>query len=183
MKFSDSEIVNGMLSSDPEIIQHFWFEQCTPMFHHIIYKVFARQAEKNELINELYLHLQANDWQKLRQFDYRSRLATWMSIVAIRFFQKKRNKLIENKSSEPLIIERAESNEEQIHHRLDVESLINRLPNERSRFVIRKLILEDKEPQDVANEMEITVDNLYNIKRRALLQLARIAGKEDSYVG
>jgi hypothetical protein len=28
MKLSDREIVNGMLSNDPEIIQYFWFEQC-----------------------------------------------------------------------------------------------------------------------------------------------------------
>jgi DNA-directed RNA polymerase specialized sigma24 family protein len=66
---------------------------------------------------------------------------------------------------------------------LDVESLVGKLSNERYRFVIQRLILEDKEPQEVANEMGITVDNLYNVKRRAMLQLALIARKEVGYVG
>ena len=183
MKFSDREIVNGILSNDTKVIQYFWFEQCTPMFHYIIHKVFDRQAEKNELINELYLYLQTDDWHKLRQFDYRSRLTTWMSVVAIRFFQKKRAALIENESPETLIVEKAESNEDRIHQKLDVESLINRMPNERYRFVIQKLMLEDKEPQEVADEMGIMVANLYNIKKRAVKELAKIAGKEDAYVG
>jgi DNA-directed RNA polymerase specialized sigma24 family protein len=39
-------------------------------------------------------------------------------------------------------------------------------------------MLEDKEPQEVADEMKITVDNLYNIKRRAMQQLIQIYGKE-----
>ncbi len=178
MKFSDREIINGILSNDTKIIQYFWFEHCTLMFHYIIYNVFDRRVEKNELINELYLYLQENNWQKLRQFNYRSRLTTWMQVVAIRFFQKKRTELIENKSSEPLIIEKAENNEEQIHQRLDVENLISRLSNERYRFVTQKLILEDMEPQSVADEMGITVDNLYNIKRRALMQLKEIIKNE-----
>lgn len=153
------------------------------MFHYIIHKVFNRQAEKDELVNELYLYLQADDWHKLRQFDYRSRLTTWMKVVAIRFFQKKRNAMIENDSLDTLYMVESGYSEKQIHQKLDAESLLEKLPNERFRFVIRKLVLEDKEPQELANEMVITVDNLYNIKRRALLQLARIAGKEDGYVG
>jgi hypothetical protein len=41
--------------------------------------------------------------------------------------------------------------------------------------VIRRLVLQDAEPKDVANELRITVDNLYNIKKRALTALTEIA--------
>jgi RNA polymerase sigma factor (sigma-70 family) len=180
---SDKELINGILSNDHKVLQDFWLEQCTPMFHYIIHKVYDHRAEKDELINELYLYLQANDWRKLRQFDYRSQLTTWLTAVAIRFFQRKRNGVIENEWSEPLIIEKAENYEDGVHQRLDVESLIHKLSNERYRLVIQKLILEDREPQEVANEMGITVDNLYNIKRRAMRQLAQMVRKEDGYVG
>ena len=182
-KFSDGELVEGIISNNNYIIQYFFFEQCKPMFHHIVHKIFDRQVERNELINELYIYLQENDWHKLRQFDYRSRLTTWMSVVAVRFFQKKRTELIENESSEALIIEGMEYNEEKIHQRLDMEKMINSLPNERYRFVIRELIVEDKEPQEVADNMGITVENLYNIKRRALQQLIRSYRKEECYAG
>jgi RNA polymerase sigma factor (sigma-70 family) len=181
--FSDRELIEGMINNDDGIIQYFFFEKCMPMFRYIIQKVFDCQVEKYELINELYLLLRADDWHKLRQFDYRSRLTTWLSVVAIRFFQKKRAGLIENNSLDTLIIEKVDNSEERIHLKLDVKNLIGQLPNKRYRFVIKKLILEDKEPQEVANEMGITVDNLYNIKRRALQMLAQIARKGDGYVG
>jgi len=183
MKFTDKEIIEGILIGNEKVINQFFYEECTPMFHYIIRKIFDYQAEKDELINELYIYLQADDWHKLRQFDYRSKLTTWLSVVATRFFQKKRAALIENESSETLIVEKGESFEQRVHTKLDVKTLLERLPNERYHFVIQKLILEDKEPQEVADEMEITVANLYNIKTRAIKELARIAGKEDDYVG
>lgn len=182
MEYSDKDIVEGILANDGQIIRHFFFEKCTPMFGYIIRNVFDYQVKEKELISELYIYLQKDDWYKLRQFDYRSKLTTWMSAVAVRFFQKKRDALIENESSLTLIVEKAENIELQIHQRLDVENLVSKLSNERYRFVIQKLILEDREPQEVADEMGITVGNLYNVKRRAMMQLALIVRKEDGYV-
>jgi RNA polymerase sigma factor (sigma-70 family) len=181
--FSDKEIVEGILADKPDehIILYFFFEKCKPLLYYIAGSVFNYRTEKDELINELYLYLQDNDWYKLRQFDYRSKLTTWLSVVAIRFFQKKRAALIENESLSTLYVEKTENVDEQIHHKLDVEILMNQLPHERYSFVIQKLILEDREPQEVADEMGITVDNLYNIKRRALQQLIQIYRKENGY--
>ena len=182
MKLTDKEIVTGILAGNKQSICQFFFEECTPIFRYIISKIFDYQAEKDELINELYIYLQENDWKKLRQFDYRSKLTTWISVVATRFFQKKRAALIENESFTPPMVEKVMENDS-IVHKLDIESLLNGLTNERYRSVIRKLVLEDYEPQTLANEMGITVDNLYNIKRRALSQLAHLYRKEDGYVG
>ena len=57
----------------------------------------------------------------------------------------------------------------------DLERLFNTMPNKRYVYVIRRLILEDWEPEQLANEMSITTANLYNIKRRAMAQLTRTA--------
>lgn len=182
---SDEELVYGILNNDESIIRHFLFECCTPMFMHIIRNIFDYRVDKDELINELYLYLQENNWYKFRQFDYRSKLTTWLSVVAIRFFQKKRNELIENYSGSTLYIKNEKPNDEetQIIQGIDVAALLIRLSNERYRYVIQKLILEDKKPQELANEMGVTVDNLYNVKRRALLKLAHIIRKEEGYEG
>jgi hypothetical protein len=59
-------------------------------------------------------------------------------------FSKKRSELIENESSSPLYIEKTENFEEQIHRKLNMEQLINQSSNKRYRFVIRKLMLEDR---------------------------------------
>lgn len=62
--------------------------------------------------------------------------------------------------------------------KMDIETLLNLMPNDRYRQVIRSLVLEEKERKEVAIEMGITTENLDNIKCRALKQLAEIARKE-----
>ena len=62
--------------------------------------------------------------------------------------------------------------------KMDVATLLNLMPNDRYRFVVRSLVLEDRDRGAVANEMGISVENLDNIKSRALKQLAEIARKE-----
>ena len=57
----------------------------------------------------------------------------------------------------------------------DMERLFNNMPSKRYVYVIRRLILEDWEPDKLAKDMNITTANLYNIKRRAMAQLTRAA--------
>jgi DNA-directed RNA polymerase specialized sigma24 family protein len=61
---------------------------------------------------------------------------------------------------------------------MDVESLLSHMPSKRYALVIRRLILQEAEPKKVAEELGVTVDNLYNIKKRAIAALTEIALKE-----
>ena len=45
-------------------------------------------------------------------------------------------------------------------------------------YVIRRLILDEAKPIDVARELNVKVSNLYNIKSRAIEALTDIALKE-----
>jgi hypothetical protein len=58
---------------------------------------------------------------------------------------------------------------------MDDETLLGQMTNERYVSVIRRLILEEATPEDVAMEMGVNVDNLYNIKKRAIKALTLIA--------
>ena len=58
---------------------------------------------------------------------------------------------------------------------IDLQKLFDMMPNRRYVYIIQKLMIEDVEPERLAEEMNITVDNLYNIKRRAMVQLSRVA--------
>ena len=53
--------------------------------------------------------------------------------------------------------------------------------NQRYALVIRLLILEDQAPEDVARQLAVNVDNLYNIKRRAIQALTEVALKDKRY--
>ena len=57
----------------------------------------------------------------------------------------------------------------------DLRRLFERMPNRRYVYVIQQLVIEDREPEEMAKEMNVTVDNLYNIKRRAMAQLTQVA--------
>jgi hypothetical protein len=62
--------------------------------------------------------------------------------------------------------------------KMDIESLFSQMPNRRYVYVIRRLILEEADPKDVAEELKTNVDNLYNIKKRAIAALTEVALKE-----
>jgi hypothetical protein len=102
--------------------------------------------------------------------------------VAIRYFIAKRDELIEKESEEPLIDKGLRrgmlSSEGNLDAQMDVARIFELMPNRRYVYVIRRLVLEDTDPQELADEMEVTVDNLYNIKKRAIAEFTKIALKE-----
>lgn len=48
---------------------------------------------------------------------------------------------------------------------------LDELEPPRDREILTALLIHDEEPQEVADRFNVTVDNLYNIKRRALAKL------------
>ncbi len=138
----------------------------------------------DELINELYIYLKENDWHKLRQFQFRCKLTTWLSVVATRFFIKKRDTLIE-KESQDAPFDRGEKDgynpSSYIDKQIDVRSAIMRMSNWRYIRVIIELDFNDTDPKVLAQQMGITVDNLYNIRKRAYAQLGMIIKRREDY--
>ncbi len=172
VEFTDEEVVRGILNNDPIIIEYFFIEKCSNMFVYILNSVFSGRIDKTELVNELFLFLAYDNWRKLKDFNYNSSLMTWITVVATRFFIRKRDKLIENESSEALIIE----NDKNIFTNISEDSVnlpmaIDAMPNERYKRTIQLLDLQEVSYEDAAAELSVTVANLYNIHRRAIAQL------------
>lgn len=57
----------------------------------------------------------------------------------------------------------------------DLERLFMQMSTPRYAYVIKRLLIDDWEPTRLAQEMNITTANLYNIKRRAMAQLTLVA--------
>lgn len=174
---TDQEIIQGLIARDNRVTRDFFFVKCRPLFCSIIQKVFDYEVDYDEFVNELYVYLMANDAGKLRNFEYRSSVYQWLKVLAIRFFINKRSRIIEDASQEtPYQVGRHTADTEQdIAAKGDIERLLRNMPNKRYAYVIRRLILEEREPEQLAGEMNITTSNLYNIKRRAMAQLTRVA--------
>ncbi len=175
---TDHEIIKGLIARDNKVTEEFFFVKCRPLFCSIIGKVFDYEVDYDEFVNELYVYLMENDGSKLRNFKYRSTVYQWLKILAIRFFISKRGRMIDDSSKETPYDGRnlaAAADGRDMTAEGDLERLFNNMPNRRYVLVIRRLILENWTPEDLAQEMNITTANLYNIKRRAMAQLTRAA--------
>lgn len=174
---SDQEIIKGLINRDNRVTEEFFFVRCRPLFLSIIGKVFDYQVEYDEMVNELYLYLMQDDAKRLREFEYRSTVYQWLKVVAIRFFIKRRKQMLENTCEDSLYEGQSvsSSDEKDSSAKSDLRRLFSMMPNKRYVYVIQQLVIEDREPEEMAKEMNVTVDNLYNIKRRAMAQLTQVA--------
>lgn len=174
---TDREIIEGLIARDNRVTEEFFFVKCRPLFYSVMKLVFDYEVEYDEMINELYLYLMKNDASKLRNFQYRSSVYQWLKVLAIRFFIKKRARMIDDTPQKTPYDEgnQTAETEKDMTAEGDMERLFDNMPNKRYVHVIRRLILEDWEPEQLAKEMNITTANLYNIKRRAMAQLTSVA--------
>lgn len=174
---TDQEIIKGLINRDNRVTEEFFFDKCRPLFYSVMRLVFDYEVEYDEMVNELYVYLMEDDASKFRHFQYRCSVYQWLKILAIRFFIKKRDRMIDDNSQvTPYNGQDQEPDSQvEISAEYDIERLFEMMPTKRYVHVIRRLILEDCEPEALAREMKITTANLYNIKRRSMDQLTRIA--------
>lgn len=178
----DKEIITSLIAHDPKVTAQFFFKDCRPLFNSIIRRVFGNQiVDYDEIISELYVLLMENDARKLRTFKHESTLFQWLKTIAVRHCLelKRRGKVIDNESQEPLVNSGKNlSYVESSQAKMDVESLLRQMNNQRYALVIHLLMIEEKSPEEVAKQLSITVANLYNIKRRAMKALVEVALKD-----
>ena len=179
---SDQQIIEALIARDERVTQQFFFGNCRPLFLSIIRYVFSYEVDYDEFVNEFYLHLMENDAYRLRQFQGRSTIYQWMKVIAIRYFIAKRDSMIDNESKDALLDSVVQNetidSEKRMTAKMDIEYLFSLMPNRRYVYVIRRLVLQEAEPKVVAQELRTNVDNLYNIKKRAIAALTEIALKE-----
>lgn len=181
---TDREIIQGLIDRDNRITGQFLFVRCSPLLSAIMRNVFDGRVEYDELVALLYDYLMANDCARLRQFQFRSSLYQWLKVVATRFFIRHRDSVIEERSQEPLYEigeEGAVDSIRDISVRMDVCTLLALMENRRYAEAIRRLVLDEVEPSRYAEEIGVSVDNLYNIKRRAMAAFAQLAVKYYTY--
>ena len=173
---TDQEIIKGLITRDNRVTKEFFFVKCQPLFISIMKKVFSYEVDYDEMVNELYVYLMENDAIKLRKFQYRSSVYKWLKVLAIRFFIQKRDSMIDDKSHEtPYDCNAVVLSDDNKSAKMDIQKLLVLMSNQRYAYVIKRLILEDCPPEQLAEEMGITTANLYNIKRRAMAQLTQVA--------
>lgn len=177
---TDKEIINALIERDNKVTEDFFFRRCRPLFLSIIGKVYSYPVDYDECINDLYVYLMENDSMRLRQFQGRSSIFLWLKIVATRFYIKKRDDMIDNTSKETLYEGNAQATNtsDAQDAKMDTCSLLSKMRNRRYAYVLKRLVIDEADFETVASEMQVTTDNLYNIKKRALAALTQMALKD-----
>lgn len=173
------EIVVALLNKDEAVTSTFFFEECRGMLTSVIKKVFNYPVEYDELINALYLYVMEEDGFRLRQYKGRSSIYLWLRTTATRFFIHYRDQVIDNTTNEPLLKSEIDEpidvmDENEYEDVRIIRCAFEQMPNRRYAHVLQRLVIEEASPQEVAKEMNVTIDNLYNIKKRALTQLTQL---------
>ncbi|MGV8134412.1 MAG: sigma-70 family RNA polymerase sigma factor [Mangrovibacterium sp.] len=186
-RMTDRELIDQVILDNEAVIKYVFFEKCNTLLRYIVREIFSDQLQREELISELYLYLREDNWRKVREFEGRSKFITWISVVAVRFFLKKRASLIVSAGNRTLYTEVVKqipdkSRDNEMISRIDLINAIQKLKSPREKFVVLTIGIEGRDVDEVAGQLGITRANLYNIKKRALDKLSVIL-KEDQYAG
>lgn len=175
----DRKLVGLLLANDKEAVEYVFFHRCEGMFAHIIHSVFQSQGKKEELITEFYLYLCENDWSRLRKFEFRSALNTWLTVIAVRFFRKKRLGQTKLVVVDPQLIVETQKNEVddydvlQEMSRLELYKAIDRLSKPRERYALLAN-LAGKSAEEIAADMGCTIIAVYNLIKKAKEELRNL---------
>jgi len=177
-EMADQKIIAELIAENAGVVEFVFYKKSKAMFDYVAKSIFSYQVPKNELISELYLFLREDNWRKVREFEGRSKFSTWLSVVSIRFFLKRKAKLIDSGSKYALCSDKVmnlsgKSPYEEMIRKIDLINAIQRLQSPRDKYVILSLEIEGYEADEVALNLGVTKANLYNIKKRALEKLSK----------
>lgn len=170
----DDLIIRGLKSADESIrtvcVMRFFYRTMRRQLLFIRRKVFSCNVEYDDLVNELYLYMSRGGWSMLDTFrgENGAGLATWAGKVALHYFCSKTSLGTppDLPPGEEEGIDEATRNEA----RMDVNAVISRMPNRRYARVIDLVFLQGYSLPETASILGVRVSNMYNIKRRAVMQ-------------
>lgn len=174
----DKIIRDELIAQNNAVTSQFFYKNCRPLLYKLIGEIFSTHVDYDELVNELYLHLMEDNARRLRSFKGDSSIYQWIKKVAYNFFLdlKLHRRVIENESNDSLYEKRDElvdSSEQEAQ--MDVATLIDQIENERYRMVLQKVVIEGMDYDELSEITGLKKSNLYNIKKRAMAELERIA--------
>lgn len=184
MNEEDNELISRILNGDEEFRARFFLKRCRPMIHGIIHKVFRDNAEYNELVNKLYIHVMENDCARLRTYNVDGSLFGWLKQVAWNFFVKKAKKdqginqlrtLLLDETGKVIDPEPVDYGNPHPGDAMDVDTVLDMVKIERDRMVLEKYYLEDMPEDKIAKLLGVNTDTLYTIKNRATNRLKKAA--------
>lgn len=152
MMMTDEEIVAGLIASDARVIQDFFFVRCRPALSYIGQYFCHDRFTPEELIGEFYEFLAADDWRKLRIFRFTCSLNSYITIIASRYFQHKREKELLPLDDNIAVVKGLQDDSRSDTFVMeDLHKIMNRL-QPFDRFLIQRILIDGEKPGDILDE-------------------------------
>lgn len=178
---TDAIFIKALKMGNNEISRQFFYKEIGGILHKIRMEVFRGNVDFDELVSELYIYLSRDNWTKFDGFDGKNgcRLRTWMIPVAWRYFMSIRERLLKTEKIDDNsgVIKDSVRDDLRIQIAIDVNAVLSRMPNQRYAEIIRLLLIEGYASQDVADMLDMKVENIYNLKHRAINQFIELYGR------
>ena len=178
---TDVIFIKALKMGNNEISRQFFYKEIGGILHKIRMEVFRGNVDFDELVSELYIYLSRDKWTKFDGFDGKNgcRLRTWMIPVAWRYFMSIRERLLKTEKIDDNsgVIKDSIREDLRIQIAIDVNAVLSRMPNQRYAEIIRLLLIEGYASQDVADMLDMKVENIYNLKHRAINQFIELYGQ------
>lgn len=178
---TDAIFIKALKMGNNEISRQFFYKEIGGILHKIRMEVFRGNVDFDELVSELYIYLSRDNWTKFDGFDGKNgcRLRTWIIPVAWRYFMSIRERLLKTVKIDDNsgVIKDSIRDDLRIQIAIDVNAVLSRMPNQRYAEIIRLLLIEGYASQDVADMLDMKVENIYNLKHRAINQFIELYGQ------
>ncbi len=184
--YSDQEIVKAILNRDTFITKKYLYVKCLPMFSSIYSRYYTDCENVFEFINEMYLYIltpkKNTNRCKLSDFAFRCKFTTWLKVVAEHYCNHLYSRKVETIGSivddRNLWMEYSLESNFTYFDLEDVIRVLNSMPNERYRELIKLRYLEEMSNEDTAKALGLSMPNYYNMHLRAKAQFCTALRKE-----
>lgn len=110
-----------------------------------------------ELIGEFYEFLSADDWHKLRIFKYTCSLNSYVTIIASRYFQHKRDKeLLSLDENIDFVKKIQDDGSEDAFFMEDFYKIIKEM-QPFDRFLVQRILIDGEKPGDILDEAKLVM--------------------------
>ena len=196
----DLNIAKALIRHDESVTKHFFYRQCYPLFKSIFDNYYTDCTCCKEFIDEIYILVLAPSRTtgkcQMENFRGESTLTSWLKSVCLFYcykrFEKRENfekisvlqHSSENKSVDSdSLLEKYGSSEIEFDNmnRMDIETLIGMMSNERYRRIIQLRYVEHLSNEETAEALGMTMANYYNKHKLAKAQFLSVSRKEASH--
>lgn len=196
----DLNIAKALIRHDESVTKHFFYRQCYPLFKSIFDNYYTDCTCCKEFIDEIYILVLAPSRTtgkcQMDNFRGESTLTSWLKSVCLFYcykrFEKRENfekisvlqHSSENKSIDSdSLLEKYGSSEIEFDNmnRMDIETLIGMMSNERYRRIIQLRYVEHLSNEETAEALGMTMANYYNKHKLAKAQFLSVSRKEASH--